>query len=148
MGNHFDLRIGMKTQQVLSNINRMNTTDTTKQKIINFCNRDHDKKISNVIELTMLQSWANGSDKVPMPKTLTPYDSMKNMQDVKKVAVEGTEPGNKDVLIDIDNDGFADSREVFSTKLGQGNGRKLWLFEDTKLSGDFDNMDYWDLDNL
>ena len=146
MGNSFTLKIGMTTQQVLSNISKMNTTDSTKQKIINFCNRDHDKKISNVIELTLLQSWASGSEKIPMPKSLTPYDSMKNMQDVKKVAVQGAEPGNKDVLVDYDEDGYADSREVFTTKIGQNNGRKLWLFEDTKLSGDFDNFDYWELD--
>ena len=51
MGNDFEFRIGMTTQQVMSNISRMNVTDKTKQMIINFCNNDQDKKISNEIEL-------------------------------------------------------------------------------------------------
>lgn len=67
MGNGFDLRIGMTTQQVMSNINNMNATDKTKQLIINFCNNDHDKKITNKIELAMLDSWSKGSEKVKMP---------------------------------------------------------------------------------
>ena len=67
MGNGFELRIGMTTQQVMSNISRMNATDKTKQMIINFCNNDQDKKISNEIELAMLNSWASGSEKVKMP---------------------------------------------------------------------------------
>lgn len=67
MADNFKLTIGMTTQQVMSNIDRMNATDKTKQMIINFCNNDEDKKISNEIELAMLDSWANGSEKVKMP---------------------------------------------------------------------------------
>lgn len=67
MADNFKLTIGMTTQQVMSNISRMNATDKTKQMIINFCNNDEDKKISNEIELAMLDSWANGSEKVKMP---------------------------------------------------------------------------------
>lgn len=67
MGNGFELRIGMTTQQVMSNINNMNATDKTKQLIINFCNNDHDKKITNEIELAMLDNWSKGSEKVKMP---------------------------------------------------------------------------------
>lgn len=67
MGNDFEFRIGMTTQQVISSISRTNATDKTKQMIINFCNNDQDKKISNEIELAMLNSWASGSEKVKMP---------------------------------------------------------------------------------
>ena len=76
MGNGFELRIGMTTQQVMSNINNMNATDKTKQLIINFCNNDHDKKITNKIELAMLDSWSKGSEKVKMPtaKDITKVD--------------------------------------------------------------------------
>lgn len=51
----------------MSNISRMNATDKTKQMIINCCNNDQDKKISNEIELAMLNSWASGSERVKMP---------------------------------------------------------------------------------
>lgn len=76
MGNGFELRIGMTTQQVMSNISRMNATEKTKQMIINFCNNDQDKKISNEIERAMLNSWASGSEKVKMPTA----DGMKQVK--------------------------------------------------------------------
>jgi len=147
MGNGFGLKIGMTTQQILSNINRMNTTDKTKQNIFNFCKYDSDGKITNIIELTMLESWANGSEKVPMPKTLEQYDGFGDgFKEVKKCSVTNGEPGNKDVLIDSDKDGFADSRRAYTTKIGQNNGRKLWLFEDKNLNGILEYNDFWDLD--
>lgn len=67
MANDFVLKIGMTTQQVMQNIGNMNANDKTKQLIINFCNNDHDKKITNEIELAMLDSWSKGSEKVKMP---------------------------------------------------------------------------------
>ena len=144
MGNGFELRIGMTTQQVMSNISRMNATDKTKQMIINFCNNDQDKKISNEIELAMLNSWANGSEKVPMPKTLKMYDAIEDFKDVKEVSVD-KEPGNRDILIDYDNDGNADARKIYTTKIGQNAGPRLWMFKDTKLSGIFDEFNFWNL---
>ena len=146
MGNNFELKVGMTTQQVLQNINRWNTTAKTKQFIINFCNSDHDKKITNDIELTMLNSWASGSEKVKMPDKLEQYDSFEANKDCKKCSVD-KEPGNRDILIDYDKDGYADSRKVYTTKIGQNNGPKLWLFEDEKLNGELNYSDFWNLDN-
>ena len=93
MGYGFELRIGMTTQQVMSNISRMNATDKTKQMIINFCNNDQDKKISNEMELAMLNSWASGSDRVIMPNA----DGLKQLKSkpIGYMTVSNSEQGEK-----------------------------------------------------
>ena len=74
--------IGMTKQAVLSKLDGTKATAQTKQLIQNFWKTDADGKITNEIELAMLDSWANGSEKVKMPtrgrelinKGSNPYD--------------------------------------------------------------------------
>ena len=65
MGYFFN--IGMTKNEVLSKLKNTNATKETKQLIQNFWKSDHDGKVTNEIELTMLEAWANGSTQVPMP---------------------------------------------------------------------------------
>ena len=65
----FKISIGMNTNTIKDNIDKLpNVSDKTKLLILNFCKNDLDGKVSNDIELTILNSWANGSTKVPMPQ--------------------------------------------------------------------------------
>ncbi|MGN0030864.1 MAG: hypothetical protein ACI37Q_02790 [Candidatus Gastranaerophilaceae bacterium] len=65
----FKISIGMSTNTIKSNIDKLpHVSDKTKKLILNFCKNDLDHKVSNDIELAMLNSWANGSSKVPMPQ--------------------------------------------------------------------------------
>lgn len=59
--------IGMTKQAVLSKLDKTKATTQTKQLIQNFWQTDKDGKVTNEIELAMLNSWANGSEKVKMP---------------------------------------------------------------------------------
>lgn len=59
--------IGMTKQAVLSKLDGTKASAKTKQSIQNFWKTDEDGKITNEIELAMLDSWANGSEKVKMP---------------------------------------------------------------------------------
>ena len=126
MGNSFELKIGMTTQEVLQNIGKLNTTAKTKQFIINFCNNDQDKKITNDIELAMLNSWANGSEKVKMPPK---KPSGKGWETSDGVFYERT-------LRDSKGNGYAE--ETYdSQKRGDKKGRfTLWMYNDA--------MKYWD----
>ena len=64
----FKISVGMSTNTIKNNIDKLsNVTNKTKQLIFNFCKNDQDHKVSNEIELSMLESWANGSEKVKMP---------------------------------------------------------------------------------
>ena len=64
----YGLKIGMKLSEVKSLLAKTNATDKTKKLIIDFCNNDIDGKITDDIELHMLNTWASGQDKIPMPK--------------------------------------------------------------------------------
>ena len=65
----FKISIGMSINTIKNNIDKLpNASDKTKQLILNFCENDLDHKVSNDIELAILNSWANGSSKVPMPQ--------------------------------------------------------------------------------
>ena len=59
--------IGMTKSQAMAKLGSTQATEKTKQFIQNFWNTDKDGKISNEIELTMLESWASGSERVKMP---------------------------------------------------------------------------------
>ena len=73
----FKINIGMSTNTILNNLDKLtNATNKTKKLIFNFCQNDQDKKVTNEIELAMLDSWASGSEQVKMP-------SAKKMQEVK-----------------------------------------------------------------
>ena len=61
-------KIGMSTNEVKSLLAKTQATEKTKQLIINFCNNDIDHKITDEIELHMLNTWASGQEKIPMPK--------------------------------------------------------------------------------
>ena len=59
--------IGMTRSEAMSKLDTTQATDKTKQYIQNFWNTDKDGKVTNEIELAMLNSWASGSEKVKMP---------------------------------------------------------------------------------
>ncbi len=67
----YGLKIGMTTSEVKSLLAKTDATDKTKKLIIEFCDKDLDKKITDKIELHMLKTWASGQEKVSMPKLET-----------------------------------------------------------------------------
>lgn len=163
MGNGFELKIGMSTQQVISNISSMKANDKTKQFIINFCNSDEDKKVTNEVELAMLDSWASGLEKVKMPtkgKGVKPlhvevfsdgtnvsyWESGSNKSVIKdldgnydRLVLDGHSANwsnntTSDELTDLDDDGYADVRKYKPDIF------KINLFkEDKNLDGNWDN---------
>ena len=164
MGNDFEFRIGMTTQQVISSISRTNATDKTKQMIINFCNNDQDKKISDEVELTMLNSWASGSEKIKMPAE--PKDKPLSVETYKYRTLKTYKAGNADKisfarftngtnvftsfpatqskydtqnqLIDTDGDGYADRRETtYDDYTGYGDNTIIRYY-DNNLDGSYD----------
>ena len=163
MGNSFEIKIGMTTQQVMANINKMNTTPKTKQAIIDFCNNDQDKIITNEIELTMLDSWSKGSEKINMPikgkgnkpvhtetfsdgTVISYWESLSNKSIIgsqndnyDRLVLDGrsanwSNNSSSDELIDLDGDGYADSRKY------KPDSFKINSFkEDTNLDGKWDD---------
>ena len=159
MGNGFELRIGMTTQQVMSNINNMNATDKTKQLIINFCNNDHDKKITDSVELAMLDSWSKGSEKVKMPTAegmteVTSRNLQENVKEYRKgnnylqitndsdgvyLATYLANGNVTNVLGDTNKDGFADYRLLNIHKDINTNHERLTTYCDNNIDGVFEN---------
>ena len=127
--------IGMTKQAVLSkmSLDSTNSTTKTRQLIQNFWKTDDDGKIMNEIELAMLNSWANGSEKVKM---LTFSEENLKSNSINAGCAEFFDAGpekkdllflersgsattahwwqkgalRQDFLIDEDSDGFADRR--------------------------------------
>ena len=100
--------IGMTKSEVMSKLGTTHATDKTKQFIQNFWSTDRDGKITNEIELTMLESWANGSEKVKMPtqgEKKTRLDA--NFDDGSIVSYYTSKSGAKHTLT------IWDSREKF-----------------------------------
>ena len=62
-----NLSIGMSKAQVMQGLKNVNLTASIKEKIGNFWANDRDGKITNEIELAMLDRWASGSEKIKMP---------------------------------------------------------------------------------
>ena len=142
----FKISIGMSTNTIKTNIDKLpNVSDKTKQLILNFCKNDLDLKVSNDIELAMLNSWANGSTKVLMPQkpseiSESSYQSQEKYntkskkiysyltaKDVAPDVFSYCKDSNKavthiqsynrefnDLLIDKDNDGYADERHYYT----------------------------------
>ena len=167
MANDFVLKIGMTTQQVMQNIGNMNATDKTKQLIINFCNNDYDKKITNEIELAMLDSWSKGSEKIKMPTAEgmkeykwphldeenknTKYYRAGNRELSFRTDENGlscaaynwrvNNPNEKiytDVLNDSNSDGYADDRILNEHNRINENHDILTSYSDYDLDGVFD----------
>ena len=133
----FKITVGMSTQSLLQNLNSLpNLSDKSKQLIINFCNNDKDKRVTNEIELAMLDSYVKNQEKVSVPKP----DGMKDItgtKEEKNYSYIGSyrktykasnnrilgfsengfvynntanNPNRLDVLVDSDTDGFANYR--------------------------------------
>ena len=65
-------RIGMTQKEVMSRLSSIHSSDPnkdvkTRKWFNNFWSKDYDKKVTNEIELEMLNTWALGSKNVKMP---------------------------------------------------------------------------------
>lgn len=68
-----ELYIGMPLLDVMELLEKINIQEIFKNNILNFCRQElqnGDSKISNEIELAMLNAWINNSDKINMPELL------------------------------------------------------------------------------
>ena len=145
-------KIGMKLSEVLNTVKTGNSSanDKTKELIFNFCKNDDDQVISNGNELAILNAWASGSEKVPMPKPKGKEANAFGKQFIYDVDKEnnlftdygeGTVmTGSKDVhnyktdtLLDTDGDGYADQRLIHDGSALAGN-QKL-IMADSNLNG-------------
>ena len=130
--------IGMTKSEVMSKLGSTQSTEKTKQFIQNFWNTDIDGKVTNEIELAMLDSWASGSERVKMPTkgakkiaqdtvfdkstvhyyssksgakhTFTFWDGNAAKGDCMDIATWNGN-GQEDKLFDLDGDGYADVRD-------------------------------------
>ena len=69
-----ELYIGMPLLDIIDLLERINIQESFKNNILNFCRQElqnGDSKISNEIELAMLNAWINNSDKINMPELLS-----------------------------------------------------------------------------
>ena len=131
--------VGMTKSEVMSKLGSTQSTEKTKQFIQNFWNTDIDGKVTNEIELAMLESWASGSKKVKMPTkgsklisegphtdnglVISDYQSHSGTKDVFEIVKQMTRGitmmvtatwngnGQTDTLFDLDGDGYADVRD-------------------------------------
>ncbi len=151
-------KIGMKIEQVLNQVQSGQTkvNDKTKELIFNFCQNDTDGVISNGNELAMLNAWASGSEKVPMPKhkeaqtaefveghehhsVMFEHDQENNLFTTYEPGAVLTSPMRgkdrdlKDILRDTDGDGFADERSIL--KGSALAGTEHLIMEDKNLDG-------------
>jgi len=154
MGN-FKINIGTSTADIMNNLKNLSSaTNSTRQKIINFCKSDVDGIVTNTIECTMLNTWAGGKEKIPMPKK--PLEDgykyingkYKNTQNNTIYNIYGggnsrdnftlfeyeKKDGYRDILDDRDGDGFADVRQVNDSYISNP-----WVQRfDENLDGKFD----------
>ncbi len=123
MGNDFGLKVGMTTQQVLNSISGMAVTDKTKQFIIDFCKNDFDKVITDEVELHVLNIWAKGQEKIPMPEIKSSGNKdicVQTRKDRVSVGKFFDKPNGSrkntsiTTLFDDDKDGYADRYTSFS----------------------------------
>jgi len=145
----FKITVGMSTQGILQNLNSLqNLSDKSKQLIINFCNNDKDKRVTNEIELAMLDSYVNNQEKVSMPKPVGLRD-ITGTKEAKKYSSIGSLASQKtyktsnnralcfsenglfvynsslgctklDIFADFDKDGFADYRLTSDSSDNEG----------------------------
>ena len=154
--------VGLMKNEVLSKLSSTSTTTKTKQYIENFWNNDKDGKITNEIELAMLESWASGFEKIKMPtrgkgekplsestlndgtkveywESLSNKSVTKDIEKCDRLVLDGhsanwSNSESSDELIDLDNDGFADYRK-YKADIFSINKFK----EDKNLDGNWDN---------
>lgn len=164
MGDGFNISIGMSTQSIMGNLCKIKgATDKTKQMIINFCTSDLDGKVTNDIELSMLNAWANGQEQVPMPQKPSGKGWVKNTGDEttryykgnqvfeygidiykgKSIRTDIMEAGNiySDTLIDEDQDGYADKRFTSSKLTGKTVKEAFLNYYDQNLDGKTDDSE-------
>ena len=63
----FGFKIGMSVNEVKTLLAKVKVTNETKSLILSFCENDLDKKISDDIELNLLNTWASGEKEINMP---------------------------------------------------------------------------------
>lgn len=120
----YGLKIGMTTSEVKALVAKTNASDKTKQFIFNFCNNDLDGKITDEIELHILNTWASGQEKIPMPKLndkegiLEQYISQPEIESAAR-RIECNNGKHQTIsyssLRDYDKDGYADKYSSYYT---------------------------------
>ena len=81
------LYIGMPLLSVVELLETINIREKFKNNILNFCKQElesGDNKITNEIELSMLSSWINNSDKIKMPELSNQYELVDVFSEQKK----------------------------------------------------------------
>ena len=69
-----NLYIGMPLLDIMNLLDKVNLQEKFRNNILNFCKQElqnGDSKITNEIELAMLNAWINNSDKINMPELLS-----------------------------------------------------------------------------
>lgn len=82
-----ELYIGMPLLNVMELIETINIQENFKNNILNLCKQEleyGDSKITNEIELSMLKSWINNSDKIKMPELSDNYELVDVFTEQKK----------------------------------------------------------------
>ena len=155
--------IGLTKAEVLMKIPTTMATAKTKEFIENFWNNDSDGKITNEIELAMLESWANGSERIKLPAkgkgdkplvknvfsdgtTVEYWESLSNKTIIKdlegnydRLVLDGhsanwSNSKSSDELVDLDDDGYADYRKYKPDSFSINSFK-----EDKNLDGNWDN---------
>ena len=156
--------IGLTKTEVLSKLPATSVTVKTRQFIENFWNNDADGKITNEIELAMLESWASGSEKIKLPvrgkgekplaknvfsdgTTVEYWESLSNKSIIRdldgnydRLVLDGhtanwSNTKSSDELVDLDDDGYADYRKYKPDSFSIN-----FFKEDRNLDGNWDNL--------